>query len=50
MPHAAPGYQYRAELAALVSPRVRAALTANGVTLTRYASHLPPGEARARLA
>jgi hopanoid biosynthesis associated protein HpnK len=40
MPHAAAGYRYRDELAALTSPRVRAALEANGVSLTRFSSAL----------
>jgi hopanoid biosynthesis associated protein HpnK len=38
MPHAAKGYRYREELAALTSPRVRAAIERSGVTLTRYSA------------
>jgi hopanoid biosynthesis associated protein HpnK len=37
MPHAAPGYQYREELEALLSPKVRQALIDNDIVLTRYA-------------
>jgi len=37
----APGYLYREELAALLSPRVRQALVDNGVTLVRFAGSSP---------
>jgi hopanoid biosynthesis associated protein HpnK len=55
MPHAAPGYRYRDELAALTSPAVKTALVENGVSLTRFsalASALRPdgAEPRARTA
>jgi len=36
-----PGYKYREELEALLSPRVRAALADSGVTLVRFAGSLP---------
>jgi len=36
-----PGYQYREELAALLSPGVRQALADNGVTLVRFAGASP---------
>jgi hopanoid biosynthesis associated protein HpnK len=38
MPHSAPGYRYREELTALMSPKVRQALINNNVILTRYAA------------
>ncbi|HTJ62338.1 MAG TPA: hopanoid biosynthesis-associated protein HpnK [Alphaproteobacteria bacterium] len=36
MPHAARGYKYREELQALLSPKVKRALAANGIELTRF--------------
>lgn len=49
MPHAAAGYRYCEELQALTSPRVREAVAAAGLTLTRYSSALPVAAApRAR--
>ena len=36
-----PHYKYREELAALLSPRVRQALTDNQVTLVRFAGASP---------
>lgn len=48
MPHAAPGYRYREELQALTSPRVRAALLANGITLTRFSHALQSAGGRAK--
>jgi hypothetical protein len=36
MRHGSPGYKYREELAALLSPKVRQALIDNGVTLARF--------------
>ncbi len=47
MPHAAPGYQYREELKALLSPKVRQALIDNNVILTRYSAAPAPLAARA---
>ena len=38
------GYKYREELAALLSPRVRQALTANDVTLVRFAGASPKSQ------
>ena len=51
MPHAAPGYRYREELAALTSPAVKAALSENGISLTHFsalASVLRPAVAEPR--
>ena len=38
MPHAVSTYRYRDELAALTSPKVKEAIAANGITLTRYSA------------
>jgi len=43
MPHAVPTYRYRDELAALLSSKVRQALIANDVVLTRFAGSLNKG-------
>ncbi len=37
MKRGVPGYQYREELVALLSPEVRQALADNDITLTRFA-------------
>ena len=42
MPHAVATYKYREELAALLSPKVRAAIEAGGITLTRYSRAIKP--------
>lgn len=42
MPHAVATYKYREELAALLSPRLRAAIEARGITLTRYSRAMKP--------
>jgi len=46
MPHAAPGYEYREELRALLSPAVRRAVEDEHIVLTRYSSALARGVAR----
>jgi len=41
MAHAVPGYHYREELAALTSPRVKAALAAHDIRLERFSALVP---------
>ena len=50
MPHAAAGYRYREELEALLSPRVKEAIAAADIKLTRYSALKRPQAPAAALA